>query len=148
MNQKTLIILKPDCIQRMLAGEIISRFEKRGLKIIGIKLTRITKDKAEYHYIEHKGKPFYNDLVGFITSGPVIVMILEGNEAINIARKIAGETKLDDLKPGTIRGDYVMQTGRNIVHTSDSIDSAAREIKNFFSSDEIIEYERDIDRWI
>jgi nucleoside-diphosphate kinase len=148
MKQKTLIILKPDCIQRMLAGETISRFEKRGLKIVGLKITKITKDKAEYHYAEHKGKSFYDDLVKFITSGPVIIMVLEGNEAVSIARKIAGETKLDDLKPGTIRGDYVMQTGRNIVHTSDSIDSASREIKNFFDTDEIIEYERDIDKWI
>jgi nucleoside-diphosphate kinase len=148
MIEKTSIILKPDCLQRGIAGEIISRFEKKGLKIIAMKLTILPKSKAEYHYTEHSGKPFYKELVDFITSSPVILMILEGENAIKIARKLAGATKAEDGEPGTIRGDYVLHTGKNIVHTSDSPDSAKREIDNFFTKNEIFDFSRDIDSWI
>ncbi len=148
MLEKTFIILKPDCIQRGLSGEVISRFEKKGLKIVGMKFLLVTKAKAEYHYAEHKEKPFFKELVDFITSSPVIVMVLEGEDAIKMARKLSGATKAIDAEPGTIRGDFVLHTGQNIVHTSDSPDSAKREIDNFFSKDEIIEYSKNIDKWI
>jgi nucleoside-diphosphate kinase len=148
MVERTAIILKPDCLQRGIAGEIISRFEKKGLKLIAMKLMLIPKENAEYHYAEHIGKAFYGELVEFITSSPSIVMVVAGDNAIKFARKMAGATKADECIPGTIRGDYVMQTGKNIIHTSDSPESAEREIGNFFSKDEIILYSRDIDAWI
>ena len=146
--ERTFIILKPDCIQRGLSGEIISRFEKKGLKIVGMKLILISKEKAEYHYAEHKEKPFFGELVSFITSSPVVVMVLEGDDAIKMARKLSGATKAIDAEPGTIRGDYVLHTGQNIVHTSDSVESAKREIDNFFNEKEIFSYNRDFDKWI
>jgi len=146
--ERTFIILKPDCIQRGLSGEIISRFEKKGLKIVGMKLILISKEKAEYHYAEHKEKPFFGELVSFITSSPVVVMVLEGDDAIKMARKLSGATKAIDAEPGTIRGDYVLHTGQNIVHTSDSVESAKREIDNFFNEKEILSYNRDFDKWI
>jgi nucleoside-diphosphate kinase len=148
MAERTTVILKPDCIQRGIAGEIISRFEKKGVKIAAMKMALLTKEKAEYHYAEHKGKPFFNELVSFITSSPVILIVLEGDGIIKLARKMAGATKVEDCEPGTIRGDYVSHTNRNIIHTSDSSESAEREIKNFFSKEEVLEYSRNIDSWI
>jgi len=146
--ERTFIILKPDCIQRGISGEIISRFEKKCLKIVAMKLILVSKEKAEYHYAEHKEKPFFGELVSFITSSPVVVMVLEGDDVIKMARKLSGATKAIDAEPGTIRGDYVLHTGQNIVHTSDSIESAKREIDNFFDVKEIISYNRDFDKWI
>jgi len=148
--EQTLIILKPDAIQRGIAGEIISRFEKKGLKIVAMKMAIISKEKAEYHYEEHKEKPFFKELVNFITSSPVILMVLEGEDAIKMARKLAGATKAIDAEPGTIRGDFVIHTcpGQNVVHTSDSPESAKREISNFFDKKEIISYQREIEKWI
>ena len=146
--ERTFIILKPDCIQRGISGEIISRFEKKGLKIVGMKLILISKEKAEYHYAEHKEKPFFGELVDFIISSPVVVIVLEGDDAIKMARKLSGATKAIDAEPGTVRGDYVLHTGQNIVHTSDSVESATREINNFFDEKEIISYKRDFDKWI
>jgi len=146
--ERTSIILKPDCLQRGIAGEIISRFEKKGLKIAAMKLTLISKEKAEFHYAEHSGKPFYKELVDFITSSPVILMVIEGDNAIKFARMMAGATKSEDGIPGTIRGDYAVHTGKNIIHTSDSPESAQREINNFFNQNEIVEYSRNIEEWI
>lgn len=146
--EQTLIILKPDAIQRKIAGEIISRFEKKGFKIVAMKMVLISKDKAEYHYAEHREKPFFKELVDFITSSPVILMVLEGEDAIKMARKLAGATKAIDAEPGTIRGDFVIHTGKNIVHTSDSSESAKREIENFFDKKEILSYTLDVDKWI
>ncbi len=148
MAERTFIILKPDCVQRGLSGEVIKRFESKGLKIVGLKMVLVTSEKAAYHYAEHKEKPFFKELVDFITSSPVIVMVLEGDDAIKMARKLSGATKAIDAEPGTIRGDFVLHTGQNIVHTSDSPESAKREIDNFFKSDEIVEYSRNIDKWI
>lgn len=148
MAERTFIILKPDCLQRGLSGEVISRFEKKGLKIVAMKLIKISRQKAEYHYAEHKEKPFFKELVDFITSSPVIIMTLEGDDAIKMARKLSGATKAIDAEPGTIRGDFVLHTGQNIVHTSDSAESAKREIENFFNSDEFVDYSRNIDAWI
>lgn len=146
-EERTLIILKPDCVQRGLVGEVISRFENKGLKIVAMKFSTITQEKAEYHYAEHKEKSFFSELVGFITSSPVVLMVLEGENAITFARKLSGATKPVEAQPGTIRGDFVHTFNHNIVHTSDGIESAKREIETFFKSDEIIEYTRNIDSW-
>ena len=148
MIERTFIILKPDCIQRGLSGEVIRRFEDKGLKIVALKMVLVSKEKAEYHYAEHKEKPFFRELVDFITSSPVIIMVLEGEDAIKMARKLSGATKAIDSEPGTIRGDFVLHTGQNIVHTSDSSESAKREVDNFFKNEEIVEYSRNIDKWI
>lgn len=148
MHERTLVILKPDCIQRGITGEILSRFEKKGLKFIAMKMIMISKEKAEYHYAEHKDKPFFNELVDFIISSPCVVLVLEAENAIRVARKLAGATKVEEAAPGTIRGDYVIHIASNVVHTSDSPESAEREINNFFSAEELIVYKRDLYSWI
>ena len=146
--EKTFVMLKPDTVQRNLAGEIISRLEKRGLKLVAIKMLRIDNELAEQHYGEHKGKPFFQSLVDFITSGPVIAMIWEGQNAVQVARNMMGNTDPQKAEPGTIRGDYALFTGNNIVHGSDSSESAAREMDLFFSPAEVITYKKDVDSWI
>ena len=134
-------MIKPGGIQRGLAGEIISRFEKKGLKIVAVKMIRVSRLTAEKHYAEHKGKPFYEKLIEFITSGPVIPFILEGPDAVSIVRKLVGATNPQEAPPGTIRGDYVINTTYNIIHASDSAESSEREIPIFFSGEEILQYE-------
>ncbi|HAA34331.1 MAG TPA: nucleoside-diphosphate kinase [Firmicutes bacterium] len=146
--EKTFVMLKPDAIQRSLAGEIISRLEKRGLKLVALKMLLIDRGLAEQHYGEHKGKPFFDDLVNFITSGPVIAMIWEGKQAVQVVRKMMGSTDPQEAMPGTIRGDYGLFTGNNIIHGSDSPESARREISLFFSEDEIIVYHKESDKWL
>ncbi len=146
--EKTFVMLKPDAVQRNLAGEIISRLEKRGLKLVAIKMLRIDNELAEQHYGEHKGKPFFQSLVNFITSAPVIAMIWEGENAVQVARKMMGNTDPQKAEPGTIRGDYALFTGNNIVHGSDSLESAAREIGLFFSPGEIINYKKELEPWV
>ena len=148
MIEYTLVILKPDCIQRGLVGEIIGRIEKKGLKIVALKLSNVTFEKAQSHYAEHAGKSFFDELLDYITSSPVVLMVLEGHDAVKLVRKLAGATKPTDAEPGTIRGDYVSQTGFNIIHTSDSSKSAEKEIENFFGKDDIIKYKRSTDDWI
>lgn len=133
-TQRTLIILKPDAVQRKLVGEIIRRFENKGLTVAEMRMMRVPREQAETHYAEHKGKPFYEDLVGFITGGPAVVMALEGPEAISVARKLMGKTKFTEAEPGTIRGDYAHDLTANLVHGSDSPESAQRELKLFFGS--------------
>jgi nucleoside-diphosphate kinase len=146
--EKTFVMLKPDAIQRSLAGEIISRLEKRGLKLVALKMLLINKELAERHYGEHKGKTFFDELVNFITSGPVIAMIWEGKQAVQVVRKMMGNTDPQEAMPGTIRGDYGLFTGNNIIHGSDSPESAHREISLFFSEDEIIVYHKESDKWV
>lgn len=146
--ERTYLMVKPDGVQRNLAGEIISRFEKRGFKIIGLKMLQISRATAEKHYGEHAGKPFFAGLVDFITSGPVVAMVLEGSGVINAAREMMGATNPLKAAPGTIRGSYGIDMGRNVIHGSDSPESAAREISLFFRDDELISYNRDVDRWI
>ena len=131
-TQRTLIILKPDAVQRKLVGEIIRRFESKGFSIAEMKMMTISRQMAETHYAEHKERPFFGDLVSFITGGPVVVMALEGPEAIAVARKLMGKTKFTEADPGTIRGDYAHDLSANLVHGSDSPESAARELKLFF----------------
>jgi nucleoside-diphosphate kinase len=146
--ERTLIIVKPDAVQRGLSGEIIRRFENRGLRIVGMKFIHMSRELAGKHYAIHQGKPFYNGLIQYITSAPVIVMVLEGTQAVAVARNTIGATKPVDAAAGTIRGDLGLEVGRNLVHGSDSVDNAAKEINLFFSAGELIDWTRDTDRWI
>ncbi|MCK5057045.1 MAG: nucleoside-diphosphate kinase [Candidatus Aminicenantes bacterium] len=138
--EKTFIMIKPDGIQREIAGEIISRFERKGLKLLGMKMMKLTREKAEKHYAEHVGKGFYDELISFITSGPVIASVWEGVNAVQIVRKVVGATSPDKAEPGTIRGDFVLCTSFNVVHASDSTETAKREITLFFDESEIYNY--------
>lgn len=134
-------MLKPDAVKRRLSGEVLSRFEKRGLKIMAAKMMIIDKSLAEKHYGEHSEKPFFKDLVDYITSGPVLATVIEGEECVSLIRKMVGATNPQESDLGTIRGDYAIDTGRNIIHASDSVDSANREIALFFQEKEICEYQ-------
>jgi len=140
MKQRSFVMLKPDAVKRRLAGEVLGRFEKRGLKVIAVKMMIINSDLAEKHYGEHSEKPFFKDLVEYITSGPVLATIIEGEECISLIRKMVGATNPQEADLGTIRGDYAIDTGRNIIHASDSAASAVREISLFFEDSEICEY--------
>ena len=146
--EQTLIIVKPDGVQRGLIGEIISRLERRGLKIVAMQMQEVDRATAERHYAEHQGKPFFAGLVDYITSAPVVVMVLEGPQAVTAARATIGSTKPVEAGPGTIRGDFGMMVGRNLIHGSDSPASADREIEIFFGTRAPFSYTRDIDRWV
>jgi nucleoside-diphosphate kinase len=146
--ERTLIIVKPDAVQRGLSGEIIRRFENRGLRIVGMKFIHMSRELAGRHYAIHQGKPFYDGLIQYITSAPVIVMVLEGTQAVAVARNTIGATRPADAAAGTIRGDLGLEVGRNLVHGSDSVDNAVIEINLFFSAGELIDWTRDTDRWI
>ena len=146
--ERTYLMIKPDGVQRGLVGEIIARFEKRGFKIVGLKMIRIGRELAEKHYGEHKGKPFFEPLVGYITSRPVVAMVIEGKNAVGAAREMMGATDPLKAAPGTIRGTYGIDIGRNVIHGSDSPASAQREIALFFSADELMEYGLELDRWV
>ena len=135
--EKTLVLVKPDGVKRQLGGEIISRFEKRGLRIVALKMCRISHELGEKHYAEHAGKAFFQGLVDFISSGPVIAMVVEGENAIRAVRTMMGATNPLDSVPGTIRGDLALVMSENVIHGSDGPESAEREINNFFASDEI-----------
>jgi nucleoside-diphosphate kinase len=146
--ERTLIILKPDAVQRGLCGEILRRFERKGLQIVGLKMMQIPRQLAEMHYETHRGKPFYEGLVRFMTSSPVIVLVLAGKDAIGIARKMMGATFGSKAEPGTIRGDYGVSNSFNLIHGSDSPESAARELDLFFSRDELQEWTSASQGWI
>jgi len=146
--ERTLIIIKPDGVQRGLIGPILERFERRGLKIVGMKLIRVSRELAERHYAEHVGKPFYPGLISYITAGPVVVVALEGPGAIEAVRTMLGATNPIKAQPGTIRGDFGVEMGRNLVHASDSEASAAREVALFFTGGELLDYRRSTDPWI
>ena len=146
--ERTLILVKPDGVQRGLVGEIISRFERRGLKLVGMKFIQMSRELAERHYGVHKERPFYNDLVAYITSGPVVAMVWEGKEAIAAARSTMGATKPVEAAPGTIRGDFGMEIGRNLVHGSDSPENAVNEVNLFFNPSELVAWNRNTDPWI
>jgi nucleoside-diphosphate kinase len=146
--ERTLIIIKPDAVQRGLVGPILSRFEARGLRFAALKLMRITPELAGRHYAEHQGKPFYEGLVTFITSSPVVVGVLEGPNAIATTRAMMGATNPANAAPGTLRGDYALSVSNNVVHGSDGPESAPREIGLFFSPEELHTYERAVDPWI
>jgi nucleoside-diphosphate kinase len=147
--ERTFIALKPDAVQRGLTGEIIGRFERKGFKLIGLKLMNVSRELAETHYGEHKGKPFFPGLVDFITSGPIVAMVWEGANVIATARAMMGATNPANATPGTIRGDFAVETGRNVIHGSDSPASAEREIGLFFQESELLSgWNRCVDGWI
>lgn len=146
--ERTLILIKPDAMQRGLAGEIIGRLERRGLRIVGLKLMQVPDGLARRHYAEHEGKGFYEGLIQYITSSPIIAAVIEGTNAIEAARQSMGKTNPLQAAPGTIRGDLALETGRNLVHGSDSPESAAREVALFFADGEVTGYSRDVDRWV
>ena len=146
--ERTLILLKPDCVQRRLAGRVLARFEDKGLNIVALKMMRITPALAKQHYAEHVQKPFYPNLEKFITASPIVAMVVEGLEAIRVVRDMLGATSGLKATPGTIRGDLALEMLRNLIHGSDSLESADREIALFFREGEIFDYPRDVDRWI
>lgn len=141
-------MVKPDGVQRGLVGKILQRIEEKGFKIVAMKLTRMPVEKAKEHYAEHVGKKFYQDLVGFITSGPSVSLVVEGRGAVAAMRKMNGATNPVDAVPGTVRGDYGIETGRNVVHGSDSAESAAREIALHFNADELVTFKRIDEEWL
>jgi nucleoside-diphosphate kinase len=148
LTERTLVLVKPDGVQRSLIGEIVARFERRGMRLAGMKLLRMDTAMARRHYAEHAEKPFFADLVGFITSGPLVAMVLEAPGAVAAVRQMMGATAPAASPPGTIRGDLGLTIGMNLVHGSDSVDRAEQEIALFFQPDEILEYSRDVERWI
>ncbi len=146
--ERTLIIVKPEGVQRGLIGNVVSRFEQRGFKLVGLKLIQITPELAEQHYGVHKGKPFYAGLVKHITSGPVVVGVVEGPKAISVVRTTMGATNAAEAVPGTIRGDYGLEIGFNIIHGSDGPETAVQEINLFFKSEELVEYTLATQQWV
>ena len=146
--ERTLILVKPDGVQRGLVGEIAGRFERRGLKLAGMKFMQMSSELAAEHYAVHLGKPFYKDLIAYIISGPVVAMCWEGPDAVAVARATIGATKPVEAAPGTIRGDFGMQIGRNLVHGSDSPENGIKETDIFFRADELIEWDRVTEAWI
>lgn len=148
MNERTLVLIKPDGVQRLLTGRILARYEDRGLKIIGLKLIQVSRELAERHYAIHREKPFFAGLVDFITSGPLVAAVLEGPNAIAVVRAMNGATRPHEAAPGSIRGDFALETAQNLVHASDSAETADTEVALWFRPDELIEYDRDVDRWV
>ncbi len=146
--EKTFVMLKPSTVARAMIGKAIERIEDKGLKIIAMKLALVTREEAAQLYFVHKGKPFYEELVRFITSGPIVAMVIEGDEAVKVARKLIGATNAKDADPGTIRGDLALSNQKNAVHASDSEENAKIELSVFFSPDEILHYKRADEDWI
>jgi nucleoside-diphosphate kinase len=146
--ERTLVLVKPDGVQRGLVGEIIGRFEAKGLKIVGMKLLSVSRDLAESHYAIHVSRSFYPGLIDYITSGPVVAMVLEGPRAIEAVRKVVGVTKSFEADPGSIRGALALTVARNLVHASDGPETARSEVALWFQPEELLAYERDVDRWV
>jgi nucleoside-diphosphate kinase len=148
VTERTLVLVKPDGVQRLLTGRIIGRFEERGLKIVGLKLVQVDRDLAERHYAVHRERPFFGSLVEFITSSPLVAMVLEGPNAIALVRMMVGATRPNEAATGTIRGDFAMETAQNLIHASDGPETAVSEISLWFGQGELVEYPREIDRWV
>jgi nucleoside-diphosphate kinase len=148
VSERTLILIKPDGIQRMLVGRIIDRYEQRGLRIVGLKLVRADRALAEAHYAVHRERPFFGGLVDFITSSPLVAMAVDGVNAIAVCRAINGATRPHEADPGSIRGDLALETGQNLVHASDSSESAEQELALWFAPAELLDYRRSVDAWI
>lgn len=146
--ERTLILVKPDGVQRGLVGQIVTRFEGRGLKLVGLRLLQMSEELAAQHYAIHRGKPFYDNLITYIVSAPVVAMVWEGAEAVTVARAAMGATNPVEAAPGTIRGDFGVEIGRNLVHGSDSRANAAGEVALFFRPEELFSWHRDTDKWI
>lgn len=148
MAERTLILIKPDGVQRALVGKIVDRYEQRGLRIVGMKMLRVPRELAEQHYDVHRDKPFFAGLIEFITSGPLVAMCVEGPNAIAVCREINGATRPPQATPGSIRGDMALDTGHNLVHGSDSPETADGEVALWFKPNELVDYERAVDAWI
>ena len=148
MSERTLILIKPDGVQRQLVGRIIDRYESRGLRIAGLKLLQADRTLAEKHYAAHVDKPFFAGLIEFITSAPLVALAVEGPKAIEVCRAINGATRPNEAAPGSIRGDFALETGMNIVHASDSLENAAAELALWFDAAELLDYQRSVDAWI
>ncbi len=146
--EKSLVLIKPDAVQRGLAGEIISRLERKGLKIVAMRMLRMDEAMARRHYAIHEGKAFFDDLVRFIVSGPIIAIVFQGRHAVDAVRQMAGATDPARAQTGTIRGDLGMDIGHNLIHGSDSLENASDEIDLFFTAEDILSYDRETDRWI
>jgi nucleoside-diphosphate kinase len=147
VTERTLVLVKPDGVQRLLVGRILARFEERGLKIVGLKLVHVDRALAERHYAVHREKPFFGGLVEFITSSPLVAVALDGPNAIAVVRTMVGATRPNDAAPGTIRGDFALETAQNLIHASDGAETAAAELALWFDANELVDYEREIDRW-
>ena len=148
MTERTLVLVKPDGVQRLLVGRILARFEERGLKLVGLKLVRVDRALAERHYAVHRGKPFFEGLLDFITSGPLVALALEGPNAISIVRAMVGATRPPEAAAGSSRGDLAVETAQNLVHASDGPQTAASELALWFSPAELLDYQREVDRWV
>lgn len=148
MTERTLVLVKPDGVQRLLVGRIVARFEERGLKLVGLKLLQVDRPFAEQHYAVHRGKPFFEGLLDFITSGPLVALALDGPNAIAAVRSMVGATRPHEAAAGTIRGDLAVETAQNLVHASDGAETAAAELKLWFKPGELLDYDREIDRWV
>ena len=146
--ERTFLMVKPDGVQRGVIGDIVARFERKGFQLVGAKLMQVSRELAEQHYAEHKERPFFGELVEFITSGPVFAMVWEGENVIATARQIMGKTNPQEALPGTIRGDFGLTVGKNIIHGSDSKESAAREIQLFFKEEELVSYNKLMNEWV
>lgn len=146
--ERTLILIKPDGVERLLVGSVLTRFEQRGLKIVGLKLVQVSDELARKHYAVHEGKPFFEPLIQYITSSPVVALALEGPNAVKAARNTIGSTKPVEAGAGTIRGDFGMDVGRNLVHGSDSPENAKIELSLWFAASELVSYDRAVDSWI
>jgi nucleoside-diphosphate kinase len=146
--QQTLVLLKPDCVQRRLAGAILTRFEQKGLRLVGLKLVLPSRALAEQHYAVHKGKPFYESLLAFLTAGPTVAVVLEGREAVAVVRQLMGATDGTKSPPGTIRGDFALSVQNNLIHGSDSPDNAAAEIRLWFRPDELVNFQHADSSWV
>ena len=147
-TERTLVLIKPDGVQRQLVGRILARYEERGLKIVGLKLIQVDRGLAERHYAAHREKPFFLGLVDFITSAPLVAVALDGPNAIAVVRAINGATRPHEAAPGTVRGDFALETAQNIVHASDGPEAAVTELDLWFSPAELLDYPRDVDRWV
>lgn len=146
--ERTLVIVKPDGVQRGLVGDIINRIERRGLRLIGMKLMQVPTSLAEKHYAIHKGKPFYDGLIAYIISSPVVVMVWEGPKAVEAVRQLMGATNPTAAAPGTVRADFALDIGRNLTHASDSVDNGATEVALWFKPEELVSWQRDGERWM
>jgi nucleoside-diphosphate kinase len=148
VNERTLVLIKPDGVQRLLTGRILARYEDRGLKLVGLKMIHVDRDLAERHYAIHREKAFFGSLVEFITSAPLVAAVLEGPNAIAVVRAMNGATRPNEAVPGSIRGDFALETAQNLVHASDSPENAVDEIALWFAPGELLDHVREIDRWV
>jgi nucleoside-diphosphate kinase len=146
--ERSLVLVKPDGVQRGLVGEVIARFERRGLRLVGAKFMQVSQDLAKQHYAEHEGKPFYDSLISYITSAPVMAMVWEGPNAVAAIRQTVGSTKPVESAPGTIRHDFALEVGRNLIHASDKPETGVRETALWFKPEELVEWKREVDRWV